>query len=87
MTEAEELRDAQGLSVRELQKNSSSRIDALNWEQGPHNAAAGIHRLVVFRGGEKSIFTSTKYDLLEDYSSQQWKKELRSHVGDILMEF
>jgi len=87
MTEAEKLRDAQDLIARELQKKSSSRIDALNWEQGLHNAAAGIHRLVVFRGGEKSIFTFTKYELLEDYSSQQWKKELRSHVGDILMEF
>jgi hypothetical protein len=74
MTEAEKLQDAQDFITREVQKKSAGRTDTMNWGQGPHDAVAGIHRLVVFRGGEKSIFTFTKYELLKDYSSKQWQK-------------
>ncbi len=87
MTEAEKLREAQNFIAREVQKKGAGRIDAVNWAQCPHNAAAGIHRLIVLRGGEKSIFTFTKYELLENYGSKEWEKQLRGHVGETLMEF
>jgi len=87
MTEAEQLRKAQDFITQELAQKGGGRIDAISWGQGPHNAAAGIHRLIVLRGGEKSIFTFTKYELLENYGSKHWERELRVHVGEILMEF
>ena len=87
MTEAEKLCEAQDFITRTLQQKGATRIDALYWEQGPHDPAAGIHRLIVFRGGEKSIFTFTKYGLLENHGSKEWEKQLRSHVGEILMKF
>jgi len=87
MTEAEKLRQAQDFITRELQKKFVDRINALIWEQIPQDRATGIHRLVVFRGGEKSVFTFTEYELLEHHGSKQWEKQLRGHVSDILMEF
>jgi len=86
MTEAEKLRDAQDFITREVQKKGATRIDALTWDQGPHNPAARIHRLSIFRDGEKSVFTFTEYELPENYGSKQWEKQLRGHVGEILME-
>ena len=86
MTITEKRHEAQDFITRELQQKGATRIDAVNWDQGPHNAAAGIHRLIVFRGGEKSIFTFTEYELLENYGSKEWGKQLRGHVGEILME-
>ncbi len=85
MTEAEKLRQAQDFITRELQQKGAGRIDALKWDQGPHDPAARIHRLVVLRGGEKSIFTFTEYELLEDHGSKEWEKQLRGHVGEILV--
>lgn len=87
MTEAEKLNQAQDFITRELQKKGADGINALTWEQTPPDKATKIHRLVLFRGGEKSVFTFTEYELLEDYGSRQWEKELRSRVGEILMEF
>ncbi len=87
MTEAEQLREAQDFITRELQQKGATRIDAMNWAQDPHDPAAGIHRLIVLRGGEKSVFTFTEYELLENYGSKEWVKQLRGHVGEILMEF
>jgi len=86
MTEPETLREAQDFITREVQKHDADRVDALSWDQGPHDLAAGIHRLVVFRGSEKSIFTFTEYELLEHYGSKEWEKQLRGHVGEILIE-
>jgi len=86
MNEIDKLRYAQDFIFRELQKKASARIEALTWDQGPHDPAAGIHRLVVFRGGEKCIFTFTEFELLEHYGSKQWEKQLRDHIGDILIE-
>ena len=87
MTEVEKLRKAQNFIAQELQKKGTGHVDAVNWAQGPHNAVAGIHRLIVLRGGEKSVFTFTEYELLENYGSKEWVKQLRGHVGEILMEF
>ena len=87
MTEVEKLLEAQDFITRVLLQKSASQIDAMNWGQGPHNAVAGIHRLIVLRGGEESIFTFTEYELLENYGSKEWEKQLRGHIGDILMEF
>jgi len=87
MTEAEKLREGQDLIARELQKKGADWIDTIYWEQTPHEQAARIHRLVVLRGGEKYIFTFTEYELLEDHGSREWKKQMRIHVGEILMEF
>ena len=86
MTEIEKLLEAQDFIARELQRKSAGRVDAMSWGQGPKDLPAGIYRLTVFHGGEQSIFTFTKYDLRENYGSRQWKKELRTQVGDILME-
>jgi len=71
MTEAEKLREAQDFITRELQEKTVDRIDALSWEQTPLDRATRIHRLVVLRGTEKSIFTFTEYELLENYGSKQ----------------
>lgn len=71
---------------RELQKQGVDLIDVMHWEQTPHDRTTGIHRLVVFRGGEKSVFTLTEYELLENHSSKEWEKQLRGHVSEILME-
>ena len=87
MTEAKKILGAEDSIARKLLKHDASRIDAPNWEQGPHDPAAGIHRLIVSRDGEKSIFTFTEYELLENYGSKEWEKQLRGHVGEILMEF
>jgi hypothetical protein len=86
MTESKKIHEAEDYIARKLLKHGASRIDALDWEQGPHDPAAGIHRLIVSRGGEKSIFTFTEYELLENYGSKEWEKQLRGHVGEILME-
>ena len=86
MTETEKLREAQDFLTRELQQKGAGRIDAISWDQGPHDLAAGIHRLLVFRGGEKSIFTFTKYELLENYGSKQWEMQLRGHISDISVD-
>jgi len=58
MREEEKLREAQDLITRELQKKGADRVDALSWDQDPNDVAARIHRLVVFRGGEKSVLRS-----------------------------
>ena len=87
MTESEELLEARDFIIREVQKKSTDRVDAISWGQGPWDPAAGIHRLVVFRGGEKSVLTFSEYELLNQYGSKEWEKQLRGHVGDILMEF
>ena len=87
MTEAEKLREAQDFITRALQKQSVDRIDALHWEQTPQDLTTKIQRLVLLRSGEKYIFTFTEYELFEDYGSKEWEKQLRNHVGEILMEF
>jgi hypothetical protein len=71
MTESEKVRDAQDFIAREVQKKGAGRVDALNWEQAPHDQTTRIHLLVIFRGGEKSIFTFTEYELLEGYGSRE----------------
>jgi len=86
-TKAEKLREAQDFITRELEEKASDRIDALSWSQDPHDLATGIHRLVVFRGEEKSALTFTEYELLEHYGAKQWEKHLRGHINDIMMEF
>ena len=87
MSEAEKIRDAQDFIARELQKRGANQIDTLSWEQTPQDRATRIHRLVLFRGGEKSVFTFTEYEFLENHGSKEWEKQLRGHVGEILMEF
>ena len=87
MTEVEKLREAQDFITRELAQKGGGRIDAISWAQGRHDAAAGIHRLIVSRGGEKAIFTFSKYELLENFGSKRWERELRTQVGDILADF
>ena len=82
----EKLYEAQDFITRELQKQGTDRIEALDWEQTPQDRATRIHRLVVFRGGEKSIFTFTKYELLENCGSTQWERQLRDHISDILVD-
>ena len=86
MTEPEKLQRAQDFIDQELHRRAVERIDALNWEQTPQDRVTRIHRLVVFQGGEKSIFTFTEYELIDKYGSKKWEKQLRSHVGDVLME-
>ena len=86
MTEAEQLREAQDFIARELQQKGAGRIDALDWEQTPQDRVTRIHRFVLSRGGEKSIFTFTEYELLKNYGSQQWVRQMRDHISDILME-
>jgi len=84
MTEPEKLRAAQDYVTRELQEYG--KTNGMTWNQDPLDSAFGIYRLAVFRGGEKSVFTFSKSELLENYGSQQWEKELRSHIGEILTE-
>jgi hypothetical protein len=86
MVEAEKLQCAKDYIAGELKKQAADRLDEISWDQGPWDPAVGIYRLVLSRDGEKSIFSFTKYELLKNHGSQQWKKELRDHVGDILME-
>jgi hypothetical protein len=86
MTEPEKLQRAQDFIDQELRRRAVERIDALTWEQTPQDRVTRIHRLVVFRDGEKSIFTFTEYELIDNYGSKKWEKQLRSHVGDVLME-
>jgi len=87
MTELEKLREAQDFIARELQKKGIGRVDAVNWAHDPHDAASGIHRLIVLRSGEKFIFTFTEYELLENYGSKQWEKRLRGYVSEVMIEF
>ena len=84
--EVEKLRYTQDFITRELQKQSADRIDALTWEQTPQGRATRTHRLVIFRGDVKSIYTFTEYELLKDYGSKKWEKKMGQHVGDILKE-
>ena len=86
MTKAKKHREAKNFITRELQQRGAGRIDAMNWGQGPRDLVPSIYRSTISLGREKSIFTFTKYELLEDYGSKQWKKELRGHVGDILWD-
>ncbi len=87
MTELDKLSEAQHFINRELQKRVVDRIGAIDWQQTPQDRATRIHRLVLFRGKEKSIFTFAEYELLENFGSKQWQKQLREHVSDILTEF
>jgi hypothetical protein len=86
MTESQKIVSAQDFINRELQRRSVDRIDAITWEQTPQDRTTRIHRLVVLRGSEKSIFTFTEYEILDHYGSKQWEKQLRCHVGEVLME-
>lgn len=86
MTEAEKLQFAQDYITRELQRQGADRVDTMSWSQGPWDPAAGIHRLTVFRDGKKTIFTFTQFELLKNTGSREWKKDLRNHINDILME-
>jgi hypothetical protein len=86
MTDSEKLTKAQDYISRELQQQGTNPIDVLTWEQTPQDRATKIHRLVLFRGGDKSVFTFTEYELLDNYGSKLWEKELQGHVGEILME-
>ena len=87
MTESGKVRHAQDFINRELQKQVAVRIDAIDWEQTPQGRVSRTHRLVIFRGGDKSISTFTEYELLKDFGSKKWEKQIRQHVGDILKEF
>ena len=87
MTESEKVRNAQDFINRELQKKGAGRIDKIEWEQTPQGRVTRVHRLVIIRGGEKSIFTFTEYELLKDYGSKKWENQLLHRVGNILMEF
>jgi len=87
MTKAEKLHTAQDFITWELQKKATDRVDALSWKQTPQDRATKFHRLVIFRGGKKSTFTFTEYELLEDYGSKQWEKQLRGHINDMMIEF
>jgi hypothetical protein len=87
MTELEKVRTAQDFINRELQEHGPDRIDTMTWEQTPHGRVARYHRLVIFRGSEKSIFKFTEYELLKDYGSEKWENRLRNRIGDILVEF
>ena len=84
MTEPEKLRAAQDYVTRELQVYD--KINGMTWNQDPLDSAFGIYRLAIYHGGEKSVFTFSKSELLGNYGSRQWEKELRSHIGEILME-
>jgi len=86
MTESEKIALSQDFINRELQRRGVERIDTITWEQTPQDRITRIHRLVVFRGGEKSIFTFTEYELLDKYGSKQWEKQLRDYVGEVLVE-
>ena len=86
MIDVDKIREAQDFIIRELKKQSVGRIDAIEWQQTPQNRATHIYRLVLFRGGEQSVFTFSEYELLENYGSKHWEKQLRDHVGDIMTE-
>ena len=86
MTEADKLAQAQGFITQELQKQGIDRKYTMTWEQTPQDRATKIHRLVLSRGCEKYIFTFTEYELLDKYGSRDWEKQLRGHIGDVLME-
>ena len=87
MTESDKLIQAQNLLTRELQNQDDDRIDKIEWEQTPQGRISRIHRLVIFRRGEKSIFTFTEYELLKDYGSEKWEHRLRRRVDNILIDF
>jgi hypothetical protein len=87
MTDVEKLQGAQDFINRELQMKSVRRIDAIDWEQTPQGRASRYHRLVIVRGGEKSIFKFTEYELLKDYGSKKWKNRLQSRTSNILIDF
>lgn len=86
MTDSEKLTKAQEYISQESQKQDSDRIDAFHWEQTPHDQTTKIYRLGLFRGREKSIFTFTEFDLIDNHDSKQWEKQLRSHANDVLTE-
>jgi len=86
MIEDQKLREGQDFIAQELRKKGAGRIGAIDWEQTPQGRVTRTHRLVIFRGGAKSIFTFTEYKLLKDYGSQKWENQLRQHVDDIMKE-
>ena len=87
MTDAEKLTLTQDFITRELQKEVDAQIHKIEWEQTPQGRLSRIHRLVIFRKGEKSIFTFTEYELLKDYGSEKWEYRLRRRIGNILIDF
>lgn len=87
MTDAEKVTRAQDLITRKLYKQGDDRIDKIEWEQTPLSRLARIHRLVIFRRGEKSIFIFTEYELLKDYGSDKWEHRLLRRVSDIQIDF
>ena len=86
VSEPEKLQYAKDYIARELLQQGADRVDEISWYQGPWDPAAGIYRLTVSRDREKTIFTFTKYELLKNYGSPGWKKDLRNHINDILTE-
>jgi hypothetical protein len=87
MSDAEKVTHAQDLITRELHKLDDDRIDKIEWEQTPQGRLARLHRLVIFRRGEKSIFIFTEYELLKDFGSDKWEHRLQCRVGDIQIDF
>jgi hypothetical protein len=86
MTEAEKLREAQHFVTRELQEHGAGRLDAMSWAQEKEDQPVGIYRLAIMRGGEKSVFAFTQYELIERFGSKQWEKDLRERIGEVLRE-
>jgi len=80
------IRDTQDCISREIQRQAVCRIDALHWEQTPQDLATRIRRLVLFQGGEKSIFSFTEYELRENHGSQQQERQMQDPISDVLIE-
>ena len=84
MTASDKLSKALNSVTRELQKQGADRTDPLAEEQIPQDRATKIHRLVVFRRDKESIFTFIEYELLDNYSSNQWKRSCGLTRGNVI---
>ncbi len=86
MTEGEKIRQAQQFIKSEIRKSHTRKIDTFTWKQTDVDISAGMHRLIVYRGDQPSIFMFTKHELIDDFGTPKWEVQLKMRLNAVFQE-
>ena len=86
MTEEDKLYTAQDFIIWKLQKMDRRKTIDISWIRDKTDLASGTHRLKVFAGTKKVVFTFTTDELTKWYDYWKWEKIFLRRVQEILAE-
>ncbi len=86
MNEADKIQKAQEVVSERLRREANGRLEGVTWFQKDTDVPLGILRIRVTSGGESSVFTFWKGELLEGHGSRPWRERLELKSGEILRE-